>query len=309
MKNIIIFIAIVLLFSCETIVELDMPEHQPVMVLNSALEADSLCFVYLTHSRGAFEQDTIQSIKNANVTLMQQGSSIEMMLDSVVLNLDNPLYYYSYNNPLKSGCQYSIEVTHPDYNSVSSNTRIPQDINLINYDIITDTTATYNTTLTLNFIDNIDEENYYSIRLLSTESIAYSDYEDWDYENWYHWDKNYALELYSNDPSLSQGGIPWDGYAFSGTTAFFNDDLFDGEHKELVLDLNYNLNNLAIGDSLFLEFSSFSKEAYNYINSIVRSRNSFVSPFGTEPVSIYSNIENGIGAFIGANTLDTLLFP
>ena len=80
-------------------------------------------------------------------------------------------------------------------------------------------------------------------------------------------------------------------------------------NEELVFDLDLDLNNIAAGDSLFLEFTSFSEEAYNYMYSVIRSQNSFVSPFGTEPVSVYSNIENGIGIFMGANILDTLLVP
>jgi len=312
MRNYILSISILFTISCETIVELDMPIHQPVIVLNSTLENDSVCNVFLSHSRAAFDQNEINAIKNANVTLTYQDLSFGLNQDSIV-DYSEVTYYYTHSNKLISGLEYAIEVNHPDYNSVFANTRIPKNINFLNYEINSlDTTASRSSRLKLNFLDHLDEDNYYRIRLFA----PYDEYEDWDYwdYDWSEYDlkqfvKYTELELYSNDPSLSDGSIPWEGYSFAGSAAFFTDDLFDGEQKELVFDLDLDLNNFAAGDSLFLEFTSFSEEAYNYIYSVIRSQNSFVSPFGTEPVSVYSNIENGIGIFMGANILDTLLVP
>ena len=312
MRNYILSISILFTISCETIVELDMPIHQPVMVLNSTLEDDSVCNVFLSHSRGAFDQNEINAIKNANVILSYQDLSFSLEQDSTV-DYSEATYYYTHSNKLISGLEYVIEVNHPDYNSVFANTRIPQNINFLNYEINSlDSTALRSSRLKLNFLDHLNEDNYYRIRLFA----SYDEYEDWDYwdYDWLEYDlkqfvKYTELELYSNDPSLSDGSIPWEGYSFTGSAAFFTDDLFDGEQKELVFDLDLDLNNFAAGDSLFLELTSFSEEAYNYMYSVIRSQNSFVSPFGTEPVSVYSNIENGIGIFMGANILDTLLVP
>lgn len=312
MRNYILSISILFTISCETIVELDMPIHQPVIVLNSTLEPDSVCNVFLSHSRGAFDENIINTIKDANVTLSYEDLSFDLHQDSIV-DYSEVTYYYTHPNKLISSLEYDIEVNHSDYKSVFSSTRIPQKINLLNYEINSfDTTELRPTRLKLHFIDNTNEDNYYRIRL-----FAPIEYEDGDYywdDKWSQYDFNKfvkytEIELYSNDPSLSDGSIPWEGYSFTGSEAFFTDDLFDGEQKELVFDLDLDLNNFAAGDSLFLEFTSFSEDAYNYMYSVRRSQNSFVSPFGTEPVSIYSNIENGIGIFMGANILDTLLVP
>ena len=96
MRNYILSISILFTISCETIVELDMPIHQPVMVLNSTLEADSVCNVFLSYSRGAFDQNEINDIKNANVILSYQDLSFSLDQDSTV-DYSEATYYYTHS--------------------------------------------------------------------------------------------------------------------------------------------------------------------------------------------------------------------
>jgi hypothetical protein len=159
-------------------------------------------------------------------------------------------------------------------------------------------TMFYNATLKLRFNDDASQNNYYRIRLfLDTEGEQWED----DGSGFEVVEKRYPLILYSNDPSLSQG-IPWDGYTFSGRTALFSDGLFNGQQKEISFDLEYKLSQVQNGDELFLQLTSFSEEGYNYFNSMEKNSDRFISPFGTEPVPVYSNIENGIGIFGSGNS-------
>ena len=61
MKKIILFILVCsLLFSCEdmeTVVTIDIPPHEPVLVLNSIIDTDTEVRVLVSHSVGAFEQN------------------------------------------------------------------------------------------------------------------------------------------------------------------------------------------------------------------------------------------------------------
>tara|TARA_Y100000994_G_C15666015_1_gene431627 strand:- start:589 stop:1551 length:963 start_codon:yes stop_codon:yes gene_type:complete len=320
MKKIIIFC--LLLFSCEKVVDLNIAEHTPMLVVNGMLDTDSIPSIFISSSQGAFSNNPIPgSILDANVLLYEDNMLLgEMMLDpnyvDTFMILEDNWYaeinteeisYYTYDINPKAGSVYSIDVSHTDYESVYATTMIPNNIELIDFNIIDNATdtSTYNATLNIVYQDNPNQSNYYRIRLfLQTEGDSW-DEEGSEYELVR---KRYPLILYSNDPSLSQG-IPWDGYTFSGRTALFNDNLFNGQEKEISFDMEYKLAGIEYGDSLFLQFTSFSEEAYNYFNSIELNRDQFVSPFGTEPVPVFSNVENGIGLFAGGNSMYFQILP
>ena len=44
-------------------------------------------------------------------------------------------------------------------------------------------------------------------------------------------------EFASNDPSFPSNGIPWDGYTFSGRKVIFSDALFNGQEKNIRIDI------------------------------------------------------------------------
>ena len=119
----------------------------------------------------------------------------------------------------------------------------------------------------------------------------------------------YALELYSNDPSLPQG-IPWEGYTFSGMEAIFKDDLFNGNKKSMTFDLIEEKDEgfASDEDSLILQFSIFNEDAYKYYTTL--DLQTFTKgPFGGEPVSVFSNVVNGLGVFTSANSQHIQILP
>ena len=320
MKKIIIIC--LFLFSCEKVVDLNIPEHTPMLVVNGMLDTDSIPSIFISSSQGAFSNNSIPGcILDANVLLYEDDMLLgQMMLDAnhvdTFMILEDSWYgqintesisYYTYDINPKAGSTYSIDVSHTDYESVYATTTIPNNIELIDFNVIDNAsdTSIYNATLNVVFQDNANQNNYYRIRLFLQTEGEYWEQDSSDYEVVR---KRSSLPLYSNDPSLSQG-IPWDGYTFSGRTALFNDNLFNGQEKEISFDMEYKLAGIEYGDSLFLQLTSFSKEAYNYFNSIELNRDQFISPFGTEPVPVFSNVQNGIGLFAGGNSMYFSILP
>ena len=94
-------ILVVLFFSCETVVDLDVPVHEPVLVVNGILETDSVASVFLSNSLGAFEQGEINSIDDASVFLYENGSLVGEMfpelenVDSLFITED---YWWNYGS-------------------------------------------------------------------------------------------------------------------------------------------------------------------------------------------------------------------
>ncbi len=322
MKKALIFLCSILIFSCqEQVVELGIPGHTPFLVVNGILDTDSIISLHVSNSVGAFQQGEVNSISDANVFLYQNNEPLgEMNID--FNNVDTlyimeqsgywwdveqsePIYYYKFNTLPQVGVTYSIEVNHPNFESVSAETTVPEEIELTQLEILdnSDLSEVYTSTLNLSFFDDPNVNNYYRIRLFVHTSGSHFN-EDGEEENIR---KEYPLVLYSNDPSFSQG-IPWDGYSFSGRRVFFSDDLFDGAQKEISFDFEYKIDS-EMTDSIFLQLTSFSEEAFNYYNSMEANDNRFFSDIATEPVPIFTNIENGAGVFASGKSIYFQVIP
>ena len=90
----------------ETVIDLDIPSHEPVLVLNGLLDTDTNTQIVVSHSVGAFSNGTPSFISNANVLLYKDNQLIESlspdMTDTIFVHyMDSdyetdslPMYYY-----------------------------------------------------------------------------------------------------------------------------------------------------------------------------------------------------------------------
>ena len=178
MKKIILSILVsFLLFSCEnmeTVVNLDIPPHEPVLVLNGIIDTDTTIKVLVSHSVGAFEQIIPSCITDAEVLLFENNQFLDTLLidlvntDSVKLYTDlgeNQILMNYYKSDIipNSGSTYKIVVNHPNYHSITATTYIPQDIIIddIQIDTVTDPEKIK---FSFSFNDNGMQENYYRLK-------------------------------------------------------------------------------------------------------------------------------------------------
>ena len=182
MKKIIFSILVCfLLFSCEdmeTVVTINIPTHEPVLVLNSIIETDTEIRVLVSHSVGAFEQNTPSCITDAEVLLFENNQfSDTLSID--LINTDTVIFYNEYGEMEllmnyytsdilpNSGSNYSIKVNHPDYESISASTYIPEDIIVYNIQIDT-VTDPEKIGFSFSFNDNVIQKNYYRLKTFSS---------------------------------------------------------------------------------------------------------------------------------------------
>ena len=141
-----------LLISCdmETVVDLDIPPHESVLVLNGILDTDTNSQVVISHSVGAFSNAVPSFVNNADVVLYKDDEFVDSLFPDMtnlvyvyysdVNNIDSlPMYYYKSDYIPEKEAVYRVEVSHSNYNSISAETFIPDDIVLYNIDI--DTTS------------------------------------------------------------------------------------------------------------------------------------------------------------------------
>ena len=311
MKRFVLLIFIgIIYFSCEnmeTVVDLDIPETPPVLVLNGVLDTDTTIQILISHSVGAFSNEIPNSIDNAEVILYED----DVLLDTLSTNLNNtrnfyfyesgtydsiPMHYYESNITPTKNTNYRIQASHPEYPSVYVNTFIPNDIEIFNLDIDTLTNEDQ-IGFSFSFIDDLNANNYYRLKLFSACSKEWEEYGE--IKIYYY--AGY-MEFMSNDPSFPSNGIPWDGYTYWGEQVVFSDALFNGEEKNIRLDIETGEFRYQDCDTVNLQFSVFSSDTYSYYNSLDNHRNEGpANIFGGEVIPVYSNVQNGLGAVISTN--------
>ena len=200
MKRILFFLIGVnlLLSSCdnmETVIDLDVPSHEPVLVLNGLLEVDSNVKVMVSYSTGAFSNHLPYCLSDANVLLFEDnGQPIPLFVDTNnIMNLyvddeinnNVPVYYYTNNyQPLLSK-SYRIEVSHPNFNNdISAETQMPNDIYMNDQDLEIDSISNPGRiSIDFSFDDDPSSENYYRIKIFSSCGKELDDwYEEKEYD-------------------------------------------------------------------------------------------------------------------------------
>ena len=298
----------------ETVIDLDIPSHDPVLVLNGILETDTNVQVVVSHSVGAFSNAIPSFINDANVLLYKNNelTGIPLLPDVnlVYVNyIDDDtadslaMYYYKSDYIPDNNSTYRVEVNHSDYNPISAETFIPDDISLYNIDIDT-ISSEEKIGFTFSFDDNASKQNYYRLKLFSSCKKEWEN-EDGDIE-----ELNFRgfTRFMSNDPSFPSD-IPFEGYTFEGDNVVFTDALFNGQQKTITLDVISDLK-YADCDTIIIQFSTFSDDTYSYYNSLGdHSEKGELSIFGGEVIPVYSNVENGLGVLISTNAQQIYLKP
>ena len=136
MKNFLYFITFSMLFaSCDIVVDLDIPEHERVLVVNSILTTDSIINASISHSVGAFDASSISYVNHATVEVYEDGFLLGEMDEQSYLSYDSmgeldSIYLYNFNQNPVAGKIYSYEIAHPDYEAVRAETTVPASVKL-----------------------------------------------------------------------------------------------------------------------------------------------------------------------------------
>lgn len=279
MKKIAYLLSITLVFTaCEDMsmtVDLEMPEHEPLLVVNSIFRDVDIddYRVYVTHSVGPLSSDTFQYIDDANV-LLKEG---DLLMDTLDFEAAENFYFTS--KSLEQGKTYHLEVSHPNYPTASAEVLIPTPVEI--QSVVLGDIAEYTRELQFTISDP-EESNYYLLKVgfMAQTSGGY-------------------IYFDSDDPSF-EGKDFW-GDGFDGRKIMFNDQLFNGLDKEFSLDIDY----WEGMDSIKVFLHSVSESYYKYHESRKLQNQSGGSELlGAEPVVVYNNIQNGFGVFAATSLAD-----
>ena len=302
MKNIllIVFFAI-LFFSCQKELEIKLPDFEQKTVVNCLFSTDTNFVLNLSHSISSNDSVKVD-IENAKCYLFSEN----VLIDSLSYISDG---FYKSNIKPEQGKYYELKVISTDFDEVSSNSYIPATPQILDieqqdfavpppvYSSDVSDNLPLNK-LSITFFDDANVDNYYELKILIKRF--------WD--NNHGIEKQRALYLYSYDDVIRNEDI----LDYNPHLFVFNDSLFNGQTK--TIDFLYKQSWIGFGSGqgvvsyyygryrLYYKFRSISKEMYNYRKSLIKhvynQPTTGFEAFG-DPVSMYSNIKNGLGVFAG----------
>ena len=321
--NLLFLTSIICFHSCgelETVIDIDIPNHESVLVLNGRLDTDTNVQVLVSSSVGAFDNSNPSMVNDADVILFENNIEVETLtLDTdntyemylINRNLRNETYidmnYYVSNYVPKEDKTYKIEVKHPNFNNIDASTYIPDDMFI--YNLVIDSTSNNDKiNFEFSFDDEANIENYYSISLKVSCSKVFED--EYGYFDMYNYGGR--VEMNSNDPSFPSNSFDFldGGYRFQGERAVFNDALFNGQEKRISVDVLTEEFKYSQCDTIKFIFSTFSNDSYRYYNSLSEQRVSGeLDIFGGEVVPVFTNINNGLGILLSKNAQEFNIKP
>lgn len=146
--------------------------------------------------------------------------------------------------------------------------------------------------ITLKIVDPGNVQNYYRLKVRGYALSYYSD----SSIAYMHNDIYTSADVIFKDEQLLKGYRGWPAY-FSNV---FSDQLFNGRDYEFVIESRLRMGELGTNYAV-VELQSITKELYYYLKSTMLYRITNQDAY-TEPINIYSNVDNGWGIFGGVNS-------
>ena len=277
------------IFGCKKYIDFDEEIKESKIVVNGFVQNNEPALIHISRSLSVIDNASLNVINNATIKLFDgNGNFIENLgpFEDTIYQT-NQTGMYRGTTLLNANSKYKIEVSAPSYKAVSSSTYIPE-FNLTQtappdtLSVIDNQFDGANTSFTFHFSDNGNEENYYGIKAYGIHSSS----------------DPIAIWMNTDDANIENK---------YGDELLFKDDFVNGSVFDLKIKLPTNYYGNPYSDTLYIdtekydsirfELNSYSRDMYLYKKSYQAYQN--VDPFFSQPVQVYSNIENGMGVFGG----------
>ena len=280
------------IFSCEKEIVLDEDQIKPRIVVNSVFAANDTLRIHLSESRNILYNNggDLPDIEDA-VAKLYDNSDIELGT-FVYESLGN--YYLASPFPT-AGFTYTLKVTHPNFDDITTTSTTPSIVNIMQIDTST-VGDQFNIDITIN--DNANETNYYSLIIESNVTTT------WEIEPGVIETNTYQITnwICTNDINV-EGAADVTGDICS-QELLFSDKSFNGTQYIFKITDYFDENT----DFMIVSLRSMSEDLFKYRVTYKNYEENNGNPFG-EPVQVYSNVEDGYGIFSGYSAYqDSIIF-
>ncbi|MCD4694814.1 MAG: DUF4249 domain-containing protein [Bacteroidales bacterium] len=298
-KNLVVFagiIAILISSSCTKILDDELPEKDPKLVINGVISPDSILKINVSKTFHIFENESSNNppfVYGATTKFYQDGQFLFNLEENENGYYTKPGFYPSLNR------SYKIKVEKPGFDAIYSETTIPTPVNILSFDTLIEIENyedfyDLDILLLLKYQDPLGVENFYRLDCFQSyidangQEVKYKQYITVDDNDEYLFDK-------SNDYLL------WSDLLSDGKEVSIKFRIYMNFYGVQMIGENGSYN---YGDSTVITYSillnSISEDFYKYdkTRSLFFESGGSDNPFA-EPVLIYSNIINGYGVFGG----------
>jgi hypothetical protein len=284
----IILIVFLSINSCVERVNVSNPEFESIPVINAILKKDSTITLNLTEAV-SMDSSMIPTIDNASIELWEDDISLGFLT-----HIDSGIY----SSPVKiiNNSRYSIKIEIPGNITLYSSDSIPSGVivQILSYSNTAwiNSEGIYAPAIEFKFDDNESTTDYYELIISERESEYTSPYRSFN--------EDYSF-------LINEGIEP-----FSTLSWVFKDDFLNDANDRMKILLEPQGYGIHCLDSIcyqvfeektvFLELRKISEHYYQFVKHYYLYEQA-LHPVFVEgiivPLSLYSNVENGLGIFAG----------
>ena len=301
-KKIFIYLLLIITYnSCETTLDIDLPNTEPKIVINSYMISEEYWdartqFLTVSHSIGGLGSiqdytytDDIPVINTATAMIK------EISLDNSIIT-EYPLIFhdncYCYSNPEltpKENTIYELNVSAEGYPNISATEIMPFKpnytiSNFIMFNELDDTLSQELCEFHITIDDVENQNNYYKLKIYTVNTFQ---------------NKKRSCEYKTQDPIFL---IPINRYNsennyYEGQHGYFTDELFEGSSRSIFIQAKKPEGDF---DHFYIEVTSYSENLYQFNSTRkeqVKDANNIL--FNSEAIFMHSNINQGYGIFGG----------
>lgn len=278
---------LIALSACEQVIEPDLPDHTPRLVVHSLFTSDGGWSAQVGRSTGILQPlpHVDRAVADADVRL-RTGERVvgELRFDEAAR------VYVLDDGGLQAGETYSLEVSAPGFETVRATDTVPAPVPT---SVRPGSRGDFSIELELQ--DPPGEANYYQVSLYlilpgrgatRVEGLLSTR------------DPSIMADSWADDSPVEEG-------SFEGPAPYFRDTLFDGQTHEI--ELNYagewveGLDRIDLEHAIstaYLQVLYISETYYEYLKTARLHDEVRQNPFA-EPLNVHGNVENGYGIFAG----------
>ena len=227
---------------------------------------------------------SLESLENAQVAIFQNEVFVENL--TYAQEPTEVVGKFSASFIPASATNYRVEVSHPDFPTVETSAVMPPEVAIKEASVQSIGENSYNFSFK---IKNPAEANYYYLKMYFRNYELDSITQERNYVSY--------QSVVIPETAIPNGQIYLDnGYVFRINTARDTEVTITG-----VAELSNTL--IQTDDTeLYIHLEHLSEDAYKYYSSHAINLNIGGLDIFSEPISLFSNVENGYGIFAGINT-------
>jgi hypothetical protein len=304
-----------LALGCEKELEYDVQAANATLVVNSIFAQDSIWQVEVSTTANPGEGGRIRSLKDAYVTILEDGVRIgDMVVDSMDArpgflgeleggrtNTVKLYFHRTISSVGRAGRNYELRVSHPSFPTVYSTAQIPRQarVRLNNTGPQSAVLIGGKPMRPLEFqILDDGSENFYAIEVWASKSDGSVDFSRQTF-----YSQNKVLEENTIETSSGESSSDYRAYT-PDRGVFFSNTKFNGRGANFRIYVDNNFN--PIIDQLSIRVLRLSHELYDFTTTYQQQLINQGNPFA-EPAQVYSNIQNGSGIFAGYSVAEMIV--